>query len=192
MAFQFVEAIHWLWEYLFELAWKSSKGVQVGENKREREWEREQRRIEEGWDTSRKGNREKAEVISASKLHILTEGEEKVGEWKQSLAGEGRGVERRIHPTSRIRWGGVTSRLESLYILNDQELRRTLSSHGGEPGPPPLPISSVSVWVVRTTYLHADTMGTVSELCVSSLQTFLCPAVKALQEAPGKVTTVGL
>lgn len=40
-------------------------------------------------------------------------------------------------------------------------------------------------------HAHAGTMGTVSELCVSSLQTFLCPAVKSLQEAPGKVTTVG-
>ncbi|KAG7468710.1 hypothetical protein JOB18_007669 [Solea senegalensis] len=28
-------------------------------------------------------------------------------------------------------------------------------------------------------------MGTVNELCVSSLQTFLCPAVKTLQPAPG-------
>lgn len=35
---------------------------------------------------------------------------------------------------------------------------------------------------------HAAAMGTLNELCVSSLQTFLCPAVEALQQDPrGKV-----
>ncbi|CAB1458969.1 unnamed protein product [Pleuronectes platessa] len=34
-------------------------------------------------------------------------------------------------------------------------------------------------------------MGTVSELCVSTLQTFLCPAVKALQQAPVEISHVG-
>ncbi|KAF3846304.1 hypothetical protein F7725_003382 [Dissostichus mawsoni] len=31
---------------------------------------------------------------------------------------------------------------------------------------------------------HTEAMGSVSELCVSSLQTFLCPAMKPLQQAP--------
>lgn len=44
----------------------------------------------------------------------------------------------------------------------------------------------------RRTFTHIlGAMGTVNELCVTSFQTFVCPAVKGVQQSPGKVRILG-
>lgn len=116
---------------------------------------------------------------------------------------------RRFYPTTLgIRWRHRAGLGGSLWTERPEAQTDSQQPQRGKLGLLLLPFSSFSVAITRREkvaqlrterYLHtlrgishSGAMGTVSELCVTSLQTFLCPAVKALQQEPGRVIHVVL